>query len=519
MTPPPPRTRLTRRNFLRGSAALAAVHGLAPLNQALAAVSPAQLAADPRRPQYHLLPPANWINDPNGPIHWRGEYHMFYQYNPRAAAFGVMHWGHAVSPDMVHWRHLPIALAPTPGGPDADGCWTGSALPYGDRVALLYTGVVSAPEKDATIHNGANSLRESQCLAFASGPHLTTFTKEPAPVIPAPPAGLNVTGFRDPAPWREGEFWYTALGSGIRGQGGAVLLYRSSDLRHWDYLHPLITGAQNDIDILVAGHMWECPDFFPLGDRHVLIHSTGGKAFWQSGALDPGSLTFHPERGGILDYGSFYAPKTQLDAHHNRILWGWIQEARPEADYRAAGWAGAMSLPRILTLDAQHNLRIAVAPEVEQLRHQQQRLRITRNEAATRKQLASMTIHEACGEIIASFRRESGPFALSLVSAEKTWLTCHFDPARPTEILIDGQPIPLGPDSAPDSTPDLELRFYIDGSVIECFAGNYAAITRRVYCDGAAAPPINVKIGGSLQALTALSISQITPISRDRLTT
>ena len=130
-----------------------------------------------------------------------------------------------------------------------------------------------------------------------------------------------------------------------------------------------------------------------------------------------------------------------------------------------------------------------------------------------------MTIHEACGEIIASFRRESGPFALSLVSAEKTWLTCHFDPTRPAEILIDGQPIPLGPDSAPDSTPDLELRFYIDGSVIECFAGNYAAITRRVYCDGAAAPPINVKIGGSLQALTALSISQITPISRDRLTT
>jgi hypothetical protein len=174
-----------------------------------------------------------------------------------------------------------------------------------------------------------------------------------------------------------------------------------------------------------------------------------------------------------------------------------------------------MSLPRILTLDAQHNLRIAVAPPVEQLRRHQQHLRIIGNDAATRQQLAAMTVRDACGEIIASIRRDSAPFDLSLVSAEKPWLTCHFDPARPTEILIDKQPIPL----APDTAPEVEMRFYIDGSVIECFAASSAAITRRFYCEGAVAPPIGVRIGGSLQALTALSISQITPISRDRLTT
>ncbi|MGH9396518.1 MAG: sucrose-6-phosphate hydrolase, partial [Terriglobia bacterium] len=87
-----------------------------------------RLAHDILRPQYHLLPAANWMNDPNGPIFYRGQYHLFYQYNPHGAFSGTKHWGHAVGPDMLHWQHLPVALAPTPGGPDWDGCWTGSAV-------------------------------------------------------------------------------------------------------------------------------------------------------------------------------------------------------------------------------------------------------------------------------------------------------------------------------------------------------------------------------------------------------
>ena len=74
-----------------------------------------RLAADPLRPQFHLLPAKNWMNDPNGPIFWKGMYHMFFQYNPNAAAWGDMHWAHAISRDMIHWKHLPVALAPTPG--------------------------------------------------------------------------------------------------------------------------------------------------------------------------------------------------------------------------------------------------------------------------------------------------------------------------------------------------------------------------------------------------------------------
>ncbi|MGA7523831.1 MAG: glycoside hydrolase family 32 protein [Acidobacteriaceae bacterium] len=508
---------LSRRQFLTRTAALA---GSAALRlPALAELSAATLANDPRRPQYHLLPARNWMNDPNGPIFWRDQYHMFFQYNPHAAVWGDMHWGHAVSPDMVRWRHLPVALAPTPNGPDAAGCFTGSALHDGDRVAILYTGVVSAPEKDATIRDGLHSLRESQCLAFSTG-DLTHWTKVPQPVIAAPPRGLDVTGFRDPAPWRQGDTWYVAIGSGIRGQGGAVLLYRSADLRHWTYLHPLAQGsgtgraAANPVD---SGDMWECPDFFPLGDRHVLLHSTGGRSYWQSGVLDPATMLFHPERGGILDSGAYYAPKSQLDAHGRRILWGWIQERRPEQDYSAAGWAGMMSLPRILTLDARNDLQIDVAPEVETLREAEQRLHLTGNETSTRDQLARLQIHNACGEIRMSFRRGTDPiqFALASPDASKPWLACQWDPVHPDSILMGGQPVSLGA----DPNPEVQLRFTIDGSVIECIANRHGALTQRFYFEGSAAPPIAVQITTGLTNLTGLTLWQMKPISPNRLTT
>ncbi len=91
------------------------------------------------------------MNDPNGPIWWKGQYHLFYQLNPHAAVWGDMHWGHAISPDMVHWHHEPIALAPTPGGPDSEGCFSGSAVVFDGMPTFIYTGVQNAPpDRDNT---------------------------------------------------------------------------------------------------------------------------------------------------------------------------------------------------------------------------------------------------------------------------------------------------------------------------------------------------------------------------------
>ena len=137
----------TRRQFL--STASAALAWASLRNRAFAiqasgapAESLAQkLARDPLRPQFHLLPAANWMNDPNGPVFWKGKYHLFFQYNPNGAYWGDMHWAHAVSTDLVHWKHLPVALAPTPGGYDSEGCFSGSTVIDHGTPTIIYTGV------------------------------------------------------------------------------------------------------------------------------------------------------------------------------------------------------------------------------------------------------------------------------------------------------------------------------------------------------------------------------------------
>ena len=194
----------SRRSFLKTStsiAALASARVCLPLlggrNSENEDALRARLAADPLRPQFHLLPAKNWMNDPNGPIYWKGHYHMFFQYNPNAAVWGDMHWAHAVSDDMIHWRHLPIALAPTAGWDDADGCFTGSAVDDNGVATILYTGVKTVPPERATLRDGVHNFREAVCLATTSDPQLRAWIKWKTPVI-EPPQDPRLTGFRDP---------------------------------------------------------------------------------------------------------------------------------------------------------------------------------------------------------------------------------------------------------------------------------------------------------------------------------
>jgi beta-fructofuranosidase len=303
---------------------------------------------DPHRPRYHFLPPKNWMNDPNGLLLHRGMFHLFYQHNPGAAVWGDMHWGHAVSQDLITWRNLPIALAPTPGGYDKDGVFSGCAVVNGAEPTILYTG----------------TQPEVQALATSGDPLLERWQKhEGNPVIAAPPEGMDVTGFRDPCVWREGADWMMALGSGVKGKGGCVLLYRSPDLRQWEYLHPLAESSD-----LALGTMWECPSFFPLGDRHVLLISPIPlrKALWAVGRY--ADRRFVPERWGSLDDGGhFYAPQTFLDGANRRVMFGWSWEGRSREAQVKAGWAGAQSLPRVLSLREDGGLRQEPHPYCQRL--------------------------------------------------------------------------------------------------------------------------------------------------------
>jgi len=516
---PPDILRLVnRRTFLSAVASASAwstSRSLAAI-RSLAEPNPAAIAQDPDRPACHLLPPHNWMNDPNGPIWWKGQYHLFYQLNPHAAVWGDMHWGHAVSSDMVHWRHQPIALAPTPGGPDSEGCFSGSAVVYEGKPAFIYTGVQNAPAAEVTLHDGNDKLRETQLLAVAEDDQLLHWKKDAQPIIAVPPPGTTVTGFRDPCPWREGDTWYCGVGSGERGVGGCVLLYRSHDLRHWDYLHKLTEGKPNGRHTpnpCDSGEMWECPDFFPLpvaGShpvRHCLLYSTEGKVIWTTGHYDPQAHTYTPTRDGVLDQGaSYYAPKSFLAPGNRRILWGWLRETRPESVYSAAGWAGAMSLPRELTIGAQGQLEMRVAREVEKLRGPAEHATITASTPFRRKlDTLQRELH-----LRIKFLSDAVATVRLLHSGQSAWELTLDVPAKQVRCGATAFPFPGLPWPHPD------LRMFLDGSVIESFIGGREALTSRVYGLQPGATELEVTIEGKTK--TDLQTWPLKPISSDRLT-
>lgn len=513
--------RIDRRAFLT---ALGTAAAISSCPKSLRGDPQPDPSRDPNRPSCHLLPPHNWMNDPNGPIFWKGKYHLFYQLNPHAAVWGDMHWGHAVSPDMIHWQHQPIALAPTPGGPDSEGCFSGSAVVFNGKPTFIYTGVQNAPPDQVTLHDGNDKLRETQLLATAEDDNLLHWKKDPQPVIPTPPPGMKVTGFRDPCPWREGDtppavssnrssslgWWYCGIGSGQRGVGGFVLLYRSSNLRHWDYIGKLAEGkpnGKNTPNPCDSGEMWECPDFFPLDKNHCLFYSTEGKVIWSTGAYDPQAHRFTPARSGVLDHGAYYAPKSFLAPDGRRILWGWIQETRPEAAFSAAGWAGCMALPRVLNIGAQGQLEMNPAHEVEKLRGPVAKATVT-PAAPFRLQLPHL-------------RRELGLHinllshtvaTIRLISAgQSAWELTLDVPANQIRCGQIRFPLPGLPWPRPN------LRLFLDGSVIESFIGAREALTSRVYDLQPGATTLEVSMAGP--GRLDLETWPLNPISPDRLTT
>ncbi|HEX5415167.1 MAG TPA: glycoside hydrolase family 32 protein, partial [Chloroflexota bacterium] len=413
------------------------------------------LARDPHYPRYHFRPAANWLNDPNGLIQWEGVYHLFYQYNPNGPFHRTIHWGHAASRDLVHWEDLPIALTPTPGGPDAGGCWSGCAVNDNGVPTLIYTGVHP----------------QVQCLAV-SHDGLRSWEKLPEPVIPAPPADLDLDGFRDPYVWREGDRWLCVIGTGIKGAGGAVLLYESADLRHWTYQGPICVG-----DPAVNGRIWECPNLFPIGDRWLLLLSPIPlrRSIYLLGSFEDG--TFRP--GSQTDFdagGCLYAPQAMRDETGRRLVWGWLWEGRSAEACQRAGWNGVMSLPRQLDLNADGTLRVFPVPELAALRGTHRR--------EIRTDLAGTTpIDGLTGdalELIAEFdvgnRGQAGLAVRRAPDGEEETRVVYDAATR--RLSIDRTRSSVDPNVERDirsaelavSDGRLTLHLYLDRSVLEVFA-------------------------------------------------
>ncbi len=495
-----------------------------------------RLASDRHRPQYHLMPPANWMNDPNAPFYWNGRYHMFYQYSPAISVFGKKYWGHAVSDDMVHWKNVGLSISPTPGGPDKDGAWSGSAVVHNGVPTIMYTGA-HFTEADEGADRAKGLVPERQLVAIAadpSDPDLVRWNKiAENPVIASPPIGMKVSGWRDPALWKEGDDWYMVIGAGQQGVGKMVLLYRSRDLRKWEYLHPFLIAKPDTDPKRAFPPVWECPDLFFLENKPVLLIAERNSYF-------TGTITdrkFNPEIEGRIDYGATaYAQKTMVASKERRIWWAWLHEMRTMRAQEEAGWAGVLSLPRVLTLREDGRVGIEPAPELTSLRgrsHQVTNLSIKPDGPLLLDSIAGDCV-EIITEIDLGAAAQAGVRVRSTKDGSEQTLI-GFDRERrmlfsdttnssrdpetlgTNRLFAFGRGVRQGEFELRDKEP-LRLHIFVDASVLEAFANGRAAISDRVYPQSADSKGIGLFARGGEAKLRSLEIWQLKPISSDRLT-
>ena len=305
------------------------------------------------RPGYHFSPRVGWLNDPNGFSWYKGQFHLFYQYHPYGPQWGPMHWGHAVSKDLIRWQYKPAALAPdTPY--DEGGCFSGTAetLPDG-RQLLMYTSVVWLP--DDPDHRGF----QTQSLAVGDGENYSKYEGNPVLTAEDLPKGGNPYEFRDPKIWQEEDgTWRAIAANQNETEGAQMLLFRSRDGWSWEFAKTLV---RNDHRL---GTMWECPDFFRLDEKQVLIGSamnmleddrefhSGNNSFYMTGEYDRESESYREEVVRPMDYGiDFYAPQTLEAPDGRRILIGWMQNP-DTANQRTVSHPvfGQMTIPRELSI-------------------------------------------------------------------------------------------------------------------------------------------------------------------------
>ena len=314
-----------------------------------------EIGEDPTRPRFHFLPPAGWMNDPNGTIFHNGYYHLFYQHNPYADTWNNLHWGHARSRDLVNWEHLPIALSPSPEYNESS-CYSGCCHINGTGTPMIfYTRVQPKPEP---------TPREQ--WAAVSDDSLITWSRHPRnPMLAAgAQGGPSIKGkWRDPYVFvTEGRTFLIISAQLAESAGGdfVILLYEASDegLEDWQFRNIILRKPGYELSFL------ECPNFVRLGDEWMLITSPYKPVEYHLGTLNLSTYTFAPRVHGRIDAGiDYYATNIATAPDGRTILFAWIRGFR-----KGRGWNGCLALPRELELGNDGRPITRPVRELEQLR-------------------------------------------------------------------------------------------------------------------------------------------------------
>ncbi|OKP89845.1 GH32 C-terminal domain-containing protein [Paenibacillus sp. P32E] len=457
------------------------------------------LLTDRHRPQYHVSPPAHWMNEPHAPIYFDGQYHLFYQHNPLGPFFYHIHWGHWVSKDLVDWRDLPVALAPAKDQLAPDGIWSGSATYDADGLPVLFF----------TAGNDSASPNQSVALARSTyaqdgDPDLVHWVKHPEPLI-VQKQGIGAFGdFRDPFVWKDDDGWFALVGSGIEGEGGAALGFASQDMLNWTYKGPFYQADIQKYPYL--GPIWELPVLLPLGTdkqgrhKHLLLVSPVGKGadvevFYWIGQLDTHNLSFLPdqEEPELIDVGDFHftGPSGMVDPKTGRkIIFTIAQGDRTSQLEYQSGWAHNGGLPLSVFLREDGRLGIEPIQELQSLRGTQ-RLSIRDNSLAE----ANLSLKDVRGDML-EIQVELEPRHTTQLGIkvrctpdgdEETLLYYDFNEAK---LWVDRTKTTRHPGEKCSGVQggklellgeNLKLHIYLDRSMVEAYANGLKSLTTRVY--------------------------------------
>ena len=442
-----------------------------------------RLSVDKHRPTFHFSPPENFMNDPNGLCQWNGLYHLFYQF--RADGVDRVHWGHAVSEDLVRWKDLPIALYPD----QENDCFSGQTLVEDDRVIATYHGT-----------------QAGNAIATASDELLIDWKKHPGnPVIPIVPidekSGAPYRVF-DPCIWSEDDGYYALSGVFKNGERsvdceGVDHLFHSTDLTNWEYVGELIATDYNT----EPGEDYAVPNFWPIGNsKHMLLffsHKRGGQYF--VGDYDSSTHQFTSDyhgrlNNGPLAVGSLHAPSATVDDNGRFLAIFNVKESR-----EPQGWNDIMTLPTHLSLRDDNSLKIQPVDELTSLRGDHatsQDVELSSGEEVMLDSVRGNTIEIAI-TLQPGTAHEIGLNVLRSPDNQEATRISFFPKGHPrfgsAMLQIDGvnssvredlipRPAEVAPLDVGDDDP-IELRIFIDRSIVEVFANERQCLTLRAYPD------------------------------------
>ena len=459
------------------------------------------------RPQFHFTPPSQWMNDPNGMVYYEGEYHLFYQYHPESTVWGPMHWGHAVSTDLTHWEHLPVALKPDhngmifSGSAVVDHADTSGFFGGGSGLVAIFTHADTYPGSSG--QNETLALpRQRQSIAYSTDKGRTWTMFDGNPVL----SDEAITDFRDPK-----VFWFGPDNRWVMvlAAGDHVRIYTSPNLKDWTF--------GSEFGKMEGSHdgVWECPDLFELpvdGNpelrKWVMIVSIGdnperpegSRTQYFTGTFDGTVFTseYAPSDVIWLDWGrDNYAGVTWSDipeADGRRLFIGWMSNWKYANHTPTSEWRSAMTIPRVLTLhEESEGLRLVQTPVAE--------LEGLRSGGLGRRDVSVSAGSNPLGElkydtyeIVAEFELDTAAeFGFKVQKSDKEETVIGYDAAE--EVLFidrcrsgvvgfsDSFPCKHGAPLTPRGNK-VKLHAFVDWSSVEVFANDgIAAITDLIFPD------------------------------------